>query len=217
MESSFPYGLQDPYGQALLGDKNHWVRALPGKLLHNVISHAVCKIAEYMPDSSPTITAVGYKSPYLREMGELDIIDELRILIHSADHNTSAYFTFSSQISPPMFQFRLYGPENSLVIDHNQRMLIRLRKTDARKSFLNHFIAPRLLAKQYLANARKNVSRFIQKDFHLDYGRRQLVNEFYKAIREDGPEPIPYREIILTARIMDEIFHQIRGEKHAVA
>ncbi len=59
MESYFPYGLQDQYGQALLGDRNHWVRALPGKLLHNVISHGVCKIAEYWPDSSPKVIAVG--------------------------------------------------------------------------------------------------------------------------------------------------------------
>ena len=211
MESCFPYGLKDPYGQALLGDRNHWVRALPGKLLHNVISHPVSKIAEFMPDPSPIVTAVGYTSPYLREMGHGDVVDELRVIIQSTDRTVSAYLTFSSQIGPPMFQFRLYGPENSLVLDHNQRTLIQLRKADARTSYLNHFIAPRVHARKYLANASRNISRFLRRDFHMDYGRRQLVRRFYRATQGKGPEPIPYREIILTARIMDTIFEQING------
>jgi predicted dehydrogenase len=208
MESYFPYSLQDRYGQALLGDKDHWVRALPGKLLHNVISHGICKIAEYWPDSSPEIIAVGFTSPFLRSAGQDDIIDELRVVMHSTDRTTTAYFTFSSQISPKMFQFRLYGPENSLFIDHNQRIMIQLKKTDTLKSYLNHVIAPRTLAKQYLGNARRNIARFARNDFHVDHGRRQLVQKFYEAIRKEGPDPIPYREIVLTARIMDGIFEQ---------
>lgn len=208
MECYFPYSLQDKYGQALLGDTNHWVRSLPGKLLHNVISHGICKIAEYWPDSTPNVTAVGYSSPFLRSIGQDNIIDELRVVMHSTDRNASAYFTFSSQISPKIFQFRLYGPENSLVIDHNQRILIQLRQADTLKSYLNQFIAPRTLAKQYLGNARRNISRFARNDFHVDHGRRQLVQKYYDAIREAGPDPIPYREIVLTSRIMDDIFAQ---------
>jgi predicted dehydrogenase len=135
----------------------------------------------------------------------------LRVIIQSTDRTVSAYLTFSSQIGPPMLQFRLYGPENSLVLDHNQRILIQLRKTDTRKSYLNHFIAPRIHARKYLANASRNIHRFLRKDFHMDYGRRQLVRRFYDAVRGEGPVPIPYREIILTARIMDAIFEQITG------
>jgi hypothetical protein len=37
----------------------------------------------------------------------------------------------------------------------------------------------------------------------------ELVRRFYESIRLKTPPPIPYREIILTARIMDEIFAQI--------
>lgn len=211
MESYFPYSLQDRYGQALLGDRTHWIRELPGKLLHNVISHGICKIAEYMPDSSPKVTAVGYVSPFLQVMGQHDIIDELRVIIHSMEQQTTAYFTFSSQISPRMFQFRLYGPENSVFIDHNRRTLIKFRNSDVRKSYLNYFISPRTIGKQYFINARRNVNRFIKNEFHMDYGRRQLVQKFYKAILEDIEEPIPYKEIVLTARIMDDIFRQIAG------
>jgi hypothetical protein len=38
---------------------------------------------------------------------------------------------------------------------------------------------------------------------------KELIERFYDSIRAGGALPIPYREIILTARIMDEIFAQI--------
>ena len=38
---------------------------------------------------------------------------------------------------------------------------------------------------------------------------KELIERFYNSIRLRGEPPIPYREIILTARIMDEIFSQI--------
>jgi len=40
---------------------------------------------------------------------------------------------------------------------------------------------------------------------------KELIERFYNSVRGGSPPPIPYREIILTARIMDEIFVQIYG------
>jgi len=35
----------DPsYARTLLGDHQHWVRKLPGKLLHNIFSHGVARM-----------------------------------------------------------------------------------------------------------------------------------------------------------------------------
>jgi len=39
---------------------------------------------------------------------------------------------------------------------------------------------------------------------------KYLMEAFYRSITHDTPLPIPYREIVLTARIMDAIFDQIR-------
>ena len=44
----------------------------------------------------------------------------------------------------------------------------------------------------------------------MDSGMKYLIESFYRSIREDAPVPIPYREILLTARIMDAIFDQLR-------
>jgi predicted dehydrogenase len=56
MESYYCYDLGEPaYAKALLGDKKHWVRALPGTLMHNNISHGICRIAEFMFDDNPNV------------------------------------------------------------------------------------------------------------------------------------------------------------------
>ena len=43
----------------------------------------------------------------------------------------------------------------------------------------------------------------------MDFGMRKLMELFYRAIREGGPDPIPPAEIRRTARIMDAIFQQM--------
>src|SRR5439155_114293 len=96
MESYYCYEFGQAYARALLGDTRHWVRRLPGKLLHNVISHGIARIAE-----------------------------------------------------------------------------------------------------------------FLTNDLHMKSGMRYLIQSFYDSIIENAPVPIPYREILLTARIMDAIFVQL--------
>jgi len=46
-------------------------------------------------------------------------------------------------------------------------------------------------------------------------GMKCLIESFYRSILEGTAEPIPYREILLTAKIMDSIFAQLR--KHSAA
>src|SRR5262245_36497476 len=64
MESYYCYDLRDgAFARALLGDARHWVRRLPGKLLHNVISHGIARIAEFLTTESPQVIAHGFVSP----------------------------------------------------------------------------------------------------------------------------------------------------------
>ncbi len=126
LESYYCYNLSDSrYAKALLSDTQHWVRALPGGLLQNTISHAVSKIAEFMQGDAPEVVAYGYTSPFLRRLGETEIIDELRVILN--DGRTSAYLTFSSQMRPSLHLLRLYGPQNGLEVDEIKQTVIRLR------------------------------------------------------------------------------------------
>jgi hypothetical protein len=51
--------------------------------------------------------------------------------------------------------------------------------------------------------------RFLANDFHMKAGMHYLIESFYRSIAEGTAVPIPYREIVLTARIMDAIFSQL--------
>ena len=217
MESYYCYELgRSGYAGALLSDKHHWVRRLPGRLLHNIISHGVARIAEYLTGSSPQVIAYGFVSPFLRGLGESEIIDELRVIICDEERAT-AYFTFSSQMRPALHQFRIYGPKNGFVLNQDDETLLKLRGTKY-KSYLEKFVPPVTFAGQYLGNLRTNLRTFLGSDFHMKSGMKHLMQSFYRSITEDAPVPIPYREILLTAKIMDMIFDQLNAnssELHA--
>ena len=207
MESYFCYELGQAYAKALFADRQHWVRRLPGKLLHNIISHGIARIAEFLDSDSPTVIAHSFVSPLLKKVGETEIEDELRVII-ATESGMTAYFTFSSQMSPSLHQFSIYGPKNGLVLDQDHEILLKLRGT-AFKSYLEKFLPPVLFARQHFSNLRFNVRKFLGRDFHAKAGMHGLIQAFYRSITEDAPVPIPYREILLTATIMDRIFEQI--------
>jgi predicted dehydrogenase len=208
MESYYCYDLSEPaYARALLGDKQHWVRRLPGKLLHNIISHGIARIAEFMSGANPRVIVHGATSRMLLSLGEPDLVDELRVIV-ADDDGTTAYFTFSSQMRPSLHHFRLFGAKNGLVLDHDQESLVKLRGARF-KSYGERFAPQILFARQYLANAAGNMRLFLARDFHMKSGMKYLIESFYRSIAEGAPVPIPYREIVLTATIMDSIFQQL--------
>jgi predicted dehydrogenase len=211
MESYYCYELGDSgYSGALLGDKEHWIRRLPGKLLQNIISHGIARIAEFFTTDSPTVIATGFTSQFLKDRGDTEIIDELRVII-SEESGTTAYFTFSSQMRPSLHTFRIYGSKNGLILDQDQETLIKLRGSRY-KSYAEKFVPPLSFAKQYLGNLRNNLSCFWARDFQMKSGMKYLIESFYRAIEQGTPVPIPYREILLTTKIMDAIFIQLNSK-----
>jgi predicted dehydrogenase len=212
MESLYCYELGDTaYAKALLGDHDHWVRKLPGSLLQNIMSHGVSRIAEFMTGETVQVLAHGFASPFLQEIGQADIVDELRLII--ADENAiTAHFTFSSQMAPAQHQFRIYGPKRSLVVDDDHQVVLRLEDKQY-KSYVRFFVPPVIFAGQYIRNLAKNMGRFVTNDFHLpnEAGLLALIKAFYESVTRGTPVPIPYREILLTSRIMDAAFEQINN------
>ena len=132
----------------------------------------------------------------------------MRVLLRDR-RGTTAFFCFSTQLKPGMNQLRVCGLANSLIVDHISGTLVRNRSRSC-KSYLTYFLPPLINALEYLKGARLNVVNFLKKRLHQDFGMKELIEQLYQSIRSDGPPPIPYREIILTARIMDEIFVQVR-------
>jgi predicted dehydrogenase len=216
MESYYCYEHADAtYAKAILGDAGHWVRRLPGQLLHNIISHGIARIAEFLPGDSPHVAALGFVSPFLKSIGEHELVDELRVTISDEDR-TTAYFTFSSQMRPALNLFRLYGSKNGIELDPERETLIKLRG-DRFKSYVEKFVPPLNLAAQQLGNVATNLQKFLRNDFHMKSGMKHLIESFYHSIVNDGPPPIPYREIRLTSWIMDTIFDQLNAKNIALS
>jgi predicted dehydrogenase len=208
MESYHCYELgTESYAKALLGDKEHWVRKLPGTLMHNNISHGISSIAEFLTADNPKVIAHGFSSHFLKKMNENDIIDEVRVIISDGEC-TTAYFTFSTQMRPVLHQFRTYGFQNALIVDHDQQTCIKV-SGEKYKSYLEKFISPALFAKEYASNCVRNINLFLRRDFHMKAGMKYLIESFYQSILDDTPLPISHREILLTCRIMDDIFTQL--------
>ncbi|UOA10192.1 Gfo/Idh/MocA family protein [Methylobacter sp. S3L5C] len=215
MESYHCYELgSETYARAILGDKKHWVRMLPGTLMHNNISHGIASITEFLTEDNPVVIAKGYTSQFLKDLGENDIIDEVRVIIIENDCR-SAYFTFSTQIRPTLHHFRVYGNNNSLDVDHDQQTCIKITGRKY-KSYLEKFVPPILFSAQYAANNLTNIGHFLRRDFHMKGGMKYLIESFYKSITDDTSLPISYKEILLTSRIMDEIFAQLKKNVDSV-
>jgi predicted dehydrogenase len=207
LESYWSYDLGDlRYASAFLGNRNHWVRQLPGQLFHNIISHGIAKLAEFLDDELPEIVAKAHQSEQLRGLGAQEVLDELRVMIRDKS-GTTASFCFSTQIKG-LNQLRVYGPSGSVTADIITGSLVR-NKSRSYKSYLTYFVPPLKNAREYFKNARVNMANFLTRQLYQDFGMKELIERFYNSIQKRNPLPIPYREIILTARIMDEIFAQI--------
>jgi predicted dehydrogenase len=215
IESTWCYQLGDRANLTpVIGDPKHWVHKLPGGLVHNLVSHGIAKIAEYLAGDSAEVLTVSFGSQFFEHLNENGAVDELRVIIKD-ERRTTAYFTFSTQIRPILHQFRLFGPKNALIVDEDQQTLIKVRG-ERYKSYAENFVPPITFAGQYLQNMIHNSRLFLANDFHMDSSKKYLIEAFYRSIAEAGPVPIPYREILLTSRIMDTIFEK-RPLKFTVA
>lgn len=208
MDAYYCYDLGDEhYARAFLGNKNHWVRKLPGQLLQNIISHGIVKIVEFLPGDGVEVIAHGFTSGFLKKAGENELIDELRAIIID-NKKTTAYFTFSTQMRPLLAEFRIYGPKNALIMSQDNHSLIQVPGKKY-KSYLEKIIPLNYYAKQYRKNMLNNLRLFIKRDFYMKEGLKNLISLFYRSISDDLAVPISYRDILLTTKIMDDIFGQV--------
>lgn len=208
VESFFGYNLSGPFGAAILGDPDHWVHRLPGKLFHNNIDHMLNKLVEFIDDDEPRVTAFGYVRRQGRQGDSRDqLLDELRVTIQGA--RTSAYATFSSHARPAAHFVRLYGTKNTLHVDYLART-VTLPGISTLPAAIGRLIPPFDRAFQYLREGARNAARFARSDFHFFSGLHNLLALYYQSILENGPPPISYRDMLRISAMMDEIFRQVR-------
>lgn len=212
MESLYCYNWgNENYAKAIIGDSKHWVNSLPGKLLQNIISHGISKIAEYFDSDDYEMRVLAFQSPFLKGLGSSEIIDELRLTIGNG--NTTAYFTFSSMLKPSSHAFKIYGPKRGLELDHNRQTVSKIQDWGY-KSYLKYVFEPIKIGKQYRKEGWDNLKGLYRQNVRGDYGIHKLTSDFYKAVLGEGPLPISYREILLTSKIMESVFENIHPNLH---
>jgi predicted dehydrogenase len=212
LESHFSYELGDAgYVGAFLGNSEHWVQQLPGQLFHNILSHGLAKLVEFLDNEVTEIIAIAHQSPSLQTVPATRVLDELRVLLRDIN-GTTAFFCFTTQIKPGLNQLRVFGPRNSLTVNHVSGTVVR-EKGGSFKSYLTFFFPPLVAAREQLGGAFANMAAFLGRRLYQDFGMKELIERFYQSIRSNGEPPIPYREIVSIARIMDEIFAQINTRR----
>jgi len=226
LESFYGYNLAGPFGSAIMGDAAHWVHRLPGKLVHNNLDHILYKLPELLPDhrtdeafaADPlgelAIAASGYVRRESRHGDARDeLVDELRFTILGGP--VSVYGTFSSHIKPTGHFARVYGTKNTLHVDYVMRT-VTLDAQSKLPSAIGRLAPAFDQGMQFLREGGKNLARFARSDFHYFSGMNRLFAMFYESIETGGPPPIPYRDILRIAAMMDEIFRQVPQQGRAL-
>jgi predicted dehydrogenase len=211
IESYWSYDLGDVnYVGPLLGNPDHWVRRLPGGLLHNIVSHGIARLAEFLEDDITDLVARAHQSEHLRHLGGKEVLDELRVMIRDRK-GTTAMFCFSTQMKPGLNLLRIHGQRNSVSVDLSSGSVV-LHRGRSYKSYLTYLVPPLLAAREQLRNAWQNMVGILRRRIYQDSGMKELIERFHLAIATDGSPPIPYREVLLTARIMDAIFARMHEQ-----
>ena len=112
---------------------------------------------------------------------------------------TSAYFTFSSQMRPSLHQFRVYGPKNGLMLDHDQETLIKLRGARF-VSYAENVHASDHRCKTVSWQRQNKCADILGSRFPHEVRNEVPDRVFLPVIVEHTAAPIPYREILLTAK-----------------
>ena len=212
MDVYYCYDLGDErYAMAFLKNRAHWLWKLPGQLVQNIIPHAIMKVCEFLDDEDVKVMADGFTSNFLKNLGESYLKDELRAIIIDKNQ-TTAYLTFSTQMRPPLRQFRIFGTKNGLLLDQDHHALIKL-PGKSYISYIDKFVPLNNFARQYRKNMFKNARLFLKKQFHMKRGLSNLIQLFYQSIEKDLPPPIPYNQILLCSKIIDSTISEIYNKQ----
>jgi predicted dehydrogenase len=198
VEAMQGYDLDGPFGRLLSGDPTHWVRRLPGGVFQNVMSHALARILDVMPDAVPAIHARQFSLE-----GDQSLPSELRVLLYGA--RCTGVLTFSSAIRPTRRVTRVYGTRRALEVDLDARSVTIDRAASLPGAFSKVQLAWRRVAGAG-CNLRTNLARLYRSDLHYFEGMHRLFTQFYEAIATGAPTPVSHADAIRVTRVMDAVF-----------
>jgi predicted dehydrogenase len=178
---------------------DHWVNRLPGKVIHNVVPHALYHIVPLLEPGEGRLQCIT-----LDRAGTGIYEDELRVMWQVGRQTASV--TFTSAVRPVRQYLRVYGTKAIAEIDFTNHLFtviddVKLPGPVAR--IRNAVVPGARLIRQAITSARNTLTgrdRFFA-------GMGHLFEEFHAAIRNGADEPpVPYDEVIRVAELTDRIF-----------
>jgi predicted dehydrogenase len=201
------YHLDGPFGKALIDDPDHWVHRLPGGLFQNVISHALYRITEFLPDEEPQIQAT-----WFGPKGVAGIPTELRVLLRGRE--VTASLLFSAAARPSQRVARILGTKGSVEVDLDARIVRHLRGPEL-PGALGKLDVPFRQMRESFRHLTRNAWHFLRGDLQYFGGMNTLFRRFYQAAAAGMEPPIPYAEIRRVTAVMDAIFAACAEEQTA--
>jgi predicted dehydrogenase len=201
------YDFQGPFGRLLSTDPQHWVHRLPGGVFQNVMSHALARITDVLPDETPRISARWYTPGQDGGMPT-----ELRASLVGA--RVSANLVFTGSARPVQRIARVLGTRRSIEVDLDARVIRRFEAGTWPGPFAKVEL-PLLDVREAMRNLRRNLHRLRRSDLHYFSGMHATFERFIAAVRAGTPPPVTHREALRVTRIMDEIFRSCRETRSA--
>lgn len=209
VDTSYGYNLSGDYGIAVLSDPAHWVHRLPGKLFHNVIDHVLAKVVPFL-DGAVEVHARAWRMRPASGNPLVDAMpDELRFMLSGANGVTVSAMV-SSHARPTSHAMTVRGTRDTVELDYGARTLVRSQRQE-QPSAIGRLFPAWVQSARFARSGAGNVAAFARHDFHYFQCMRVLLQRFHEAIRGVAPDPVPAREILQVATLIDAIVDAVEA------
>jgi predicted dehydrogenase len=197
------YDFTGPFGSLLTTEPDHWVPRLPGGILQNALPHTVARVADFVRDEAPQVSAFSFS----RAPGA-PVATELRALVRGS--HTSGAIVFSSAMRPVQRVARVLGTNASIEVDLEARTVTRCAAPALPGAFAKLELPLRGLL-QTAHHLRTNIGRFWRSELQYFAGMRCLFDRFYAAIRTRSAPPIAHADALRVTALTDAILRECRA------
>ena len=206
LDTNYGYNLSGDYGLAVMADPGHWVHRLPGRLFHNILDHVLAKVVAHLDDEI-TVKVLAFRLRSATGDANVDAMpDELRFMLRSGAVTVAGLV--SAHGRPVAHTLRVVGTKGSVDLDYaNRTMVYSAQQTQP--SALGRLFPPWTQARRFANNGWHNLGQFRRHQFHYFQGMRVLLNRFYDALEDHGPDPISHQDILRVCRVIDQIVDEM--------
>ena len=207
LDTSYGYNLSGDYGLAVMADPGHWVHRLPGRLFHNVLDHVLAKVVAHL-DEEILVKVLAFRyRPVIGDASVDAMHDELRFMLQSGGVTVSGLI--SAHGRPVAHTLRVVGTKDSVELDYANRTIVHSAQ-QTQPSAIGRLFPPWIQARRFASNGWRNFGQFRRHQFHYFQGMRVLLNRFYDAVEDRGPDPISHQDILKVCRVIDQIVVEIQ-------